>query len=295
MNENKSYRLLYFSGTGNTEYVSKEIQKLLSPKGQECQILSCDKVWTDSGRSPGRKGDAKLAAETLNKFLGNADILIIAYPTYASDIPKPLDELISILPERNGMGLAVISTCTMTGGDCCLLPAKKLKRKGYGLILASYVKMPNNIKLLPFNYPPIKNGNELNEYYESVHKILDNIIQALLSGKKIIKGRGPFSRILGCVQRFSERFIGRYFYKHMFATANCIKCKMCVSSCPMGNITFEHGYSEFGADCCFCLRCYSFCPVSAIQITEKTRDIEKYTRYKGFNNWKPPRLYIVNH
>lgn len=291
MKSQQVYRLLYFSGTGNTEYVVKEIQSRLRAEGQMCEMLAADKLWADCGRAPGKKGDKKLGAQKLTEFLELASVLLLAYPTYASDIPKPLAELISLLPAKAGLDLAVVSTCALAGGDCCLLPAKQLKKRGYRAILAAYVIMPNNIKLPSINYPPFKNGAELKKFYNSSAKAIDRIVAELIEQKKDISGKGIGGRLLGSSQRFVEKFIDKSFHKKLFVLADCVKCKLCAESCPMGNISFEHGYPDFGPDCCYCLRCYNFCPVTAIQFTDKTRDKKKYPRYKGFNNWQPARLY----
>ena len=61
----------------------------------------------------------------------------------------------------------------------------------------------------------------------------------------------------------------------------------------MGNITFDDGYPEFGNRCCNCLRCYHQCPRQAIQITEATRDVQAYPRYRGLDDWRAPRLRKV--
>ncbi len=290
MNSGKKLSILYFSGTGNTEYVVCEVERLLIKKGYDCRKLAADRLWSDSGLVPGTKANKDFLSQRLEEFLQGSDMLIMAYPTYASDIPKPLDELISILPEGGGMKLAVISTCAMMGGDCCLLPARKLEKHGYLLVLASYVKMPNNIKLPPINYSPIENGAKLNRFYDSAFQTIGRIVNALIKETRIIEGKGLGSFLLGRVQRLSERFMGKFITKNMFVNNECIKCKLCVSTCPMANITFKDDKPHFGSNCCYCLRCYNFCPVSAIQVTKKTEDKKKYPRYKGFDRWKPPRL-----
>lgn len=287
------YRLLYFSGTGNTEYVACEMKSRLLAKGYRCEILAVDKLWADCGRSPGSKASLEKMSAKLKEFLQDASVLILAYPTYASDIPKPLKELLPLLPEGRGKKLAVVSTCAMAGGDCCLLPARELKNRGYRSFLAAYIKMPNNLKLPPFNFPAIENGDVLNKFYETSSKTIDVIISDLIAEKKKLKGGNIGGYLLGVSQRLGEKFLARFLRKNMFAGQECIKCKLCVSSCPTANISFKDGHPEFGLDCCFCMRCYNFCPVSAIQVTQKTRDKVKYLRYKGFGNWKPPHLRDV--
>lgn len=292
MPQQNNYRIIYFSGTGNTEYIAREIQCRLRQKELICQILAADKLLAECGRAPGKKEDTSKLCAQLSDFLENTSVLILAYPTYASDIPKPMKSIIESLPQSSGAKLAVISTCHMAGGDCCILPARKLKARSYDLILAAYVKMPNNLKLPPLNFPGIKNGKDLDKYFQSSARSIDNMVERLLNGEKYIEGKFVTSLITGVLQRSCENLLAKFFYKNMFVSKEeCKKCKLCAAACPQGNITFENDLPKFANDCCFCLRCYNFCPVSAIQVTAKTKNTKKYNRYKGFNNWKPEKLY----
>lgn len=289
----RQFSLLYFSGTGNTAYVVRQLRQRLADAGHVCQVLAADQLWARCGRAPGCRGDAAMAAERLDEFLRDSTDLILAYPTYASDIPLPLKELLPLLPEVDGVRLSVVSTCALSGADGCDLPERMLASKGYRAMIAAYVKMPNNFKLPPVNAPEIHNGSELDRFYQSASETLDEISHHLLRQEIQIEGRTIIGRLLGVAQRATEHMMHGAIVRHLFATAQCTHCRLCAMTCPMGNITFDQGYPEFGQDCCACLRCYSSCPRHAIQVTDKTRDREKYPRYRGFDGWKPPRLYQI--
>jgi ferredoxin len=289
----KNYKILYFSGTGNTEYVVKELQRRLLEKGNDCSILSADKLWAVCGRRPGKKGDADKAQRELSYYLKNTDCLIVSFGVYASLIPKPLFDLIKLLPERE-MNLACVCTCAKTGGDACLLPLRLLKRKNYRGILAAQVKMPNNIKIPPFSFFTIENGQQLHKFYASSDKKINLIINKLENKKIYFEGRGLISLVLGAFQRRGKSFLTQYFSKNISVSKDCRQCLQCVQICPQGNIIFEEGKIKFQDRCCFCLRCYSFCPAGAIQFTNKTENLLKYPRYKGFNNFRPERIYTGN-
>jgi ferredoxin len=151
--------------------------------------------------------------------------------------------------------------------------------------------MPNNIKIPPFKFFSIKNGKDLDKFYNSSKKKINFLAEKLSSQKKYFEGGGLISLLLGAFQRKGSAFLKNYFTTNFYASEDCIKCLNCINSCPQGNIKIENGKIKFGNNCCFCLRCYNFCATNSIQLTEKTKDIKKYPRYKGFNNYKPQKLY----
>lgn len=290
----KDFRILYFSGTGNTEWVVKQIAASLEERGQKVRTKAADELHVDCGLKIGIPADEGCLKQKLSELVPEDTVLLLAFPTYGSDIPSPLKNLISLLPKRENVRLAVVSTIMMFGGNAVLIPDQMLKGKGYDLFLATYVKMPNNIKVPNFDFFPIKNGEELEHFYESAGKTVDKIVEKLISGEEYIKKVCTGELVLSAVQRLCEQNFGDIIWKNLYADASCIKCTLCAASCPTGNISFENGYPEFGERCCLCLRCYNFCPVEAIQITDRTRKYrDKYTRYKGFDGWKPIHLRSV--
>ncbi|MFP4498056.1 MAG: EFR1 family ferrodoxin [Vulcanimicrobiota bacterium] len=289
MSKVKKISALVFSGTGNTQWVVEQLEKKLKNKNHEFTTAYADELQAGCGREPGKEPDWACVREKIDELVTPCDILLLAFPTYASDIPTPLKELLQYIPDGQGKKLVVISTIHMAGGDAVLLPSKILEKKNYETIITEYVKMPNNIKIPLFDFIEIKNGEDLKPFYDSAGKTIDKIIEQLVNEKKHIEGKSITDKALGFGQRLGEETIRKMFINNMFATANCIKCGLCAATCPTGNISFDKGYPEFNGNCCMCLRCYNFCPVNAIQISDKTRQ-EKFTRYKGFDGWKPVRL-----
>lgn len=291
MNNSWKYGIICFSGTGNTEYVARQLQAHLQNSGNECGFLLVDRFWAECGRRPGAAPDRQIASQKLRDYLKNIATLVFCYPVYASALPKPAEELLEIMPRGNPTDLAVVTTMFMAGGDCCLLPAKKLRDKNYRPVLAANIKMPNNIKVPVFNFLKILNGEALKKFYDSSAKSIAMVADSLLSGRKHIEGRGILSLAVGFIQRKGVKVMEKKFIDSLYADDTCQKCGLCVKTCPMGNITREDSQPRFGVNCCFCLRCYNFCPVTAIQFTAGTKDKVKFTRYKGFDGWKPPLLY----
>ena len=50
---------------------------------------------------------------------------------------------------------------------------------------------------------------------------------------------------------------------------SCIKCKKCITVCPLNNVSMKNGNITFLANCMFCLSCINNCPVNAITYNGK--------------------------
>ncbi len=284
------YRILYFSGTGNTEWVMRGLAAELREAGCDVELLAADRLLADLEYAAHRELDEEAAGARLQEFAAPATILLLGYPVYESAIPMPLRLLLPLLPEGKGRKLAVVCTCMLAGGDCCHLPAEMLEKRGWDPVLATYVKMPNNVKVPAFSFFSIRNGAELDDFHQSASGRVTQIVDELLAGARDVEGGGIGDHLFGISQRWSEKYLTKYMVDHLFALAKCSRCGLCAATCPMGNIDFSGNYPEFGRNCCDCLRCYSFCPIHAIQVSEGTMNEEKYPRYKGFDGWKPKRL-----
>jgi ferredoxin len=293
MSEHQAYRLLYFSGTGNTEWVMRRIGEALEASGVGCELLRCDQLLADCGMGPGGEADADRICEQLQRFLDGATHLLLGYPVYESTVPKPMRVMLDLLPDGGGIKLGVVCTYMMAGGDCCHLPEKVLAERGYDSVLATYVKMPNNINIPPVRFLHIPQGDELKPFEPTARAAVDEIVAWLREGRSHVEGRGIADYLIGVGQRWSEELATRYVQDHLLALACCNRCRLCTDTCPMGNIGFDAGYPEFGDRCCDCLRCYHMCPQRAIQVTDATMDQAKYPRYEGFDGWEAPRIRKV--
>lgn len=291
--EKRDFRILYFSGTGNTHWVVNKIKEGLLKNNHSCEVLEAARLQNECGRDFNKKPDENMLKQKLSEFIPENSTLILAFPCYASDIPLPVKELIPLLPEGGKRKLATVSTILMVGGDAVNLPGEMVREKGYKSVLATYVLMPNNLKVPKFDFFDIKNGDELNSYYETAGRAVDEIVEELLTGKVLFEGKNLGGYAIGVSQRMGVKYLESFMAANLFAHARCTRCGFCAETCPMANITFEKKYPEFGRNCCMCLRCYNLCPVNAIQITGETLNEEKYKRYKGFDRWKPERLRKV--
>jgi len=159
----KNYAFLYFSGTGNTAYVANQLKQKMEAQGATVRLLMADQLWAECGRTPQKEADIQKIKNRLSNFVKDISVLVLLYPTYASEVPIPLKSLLAFFPSTSLIKLAVISTIAEAGGDCCLIPEKILKPLGYKSLMAAYVKMPSNL-CVP--YLPFKLDNEHKNFYD---------------------------------------------------------------------------------------------------------------------------------
>lgn len=234
-------KICYFSGTGNTKWIADNLQKKLTDKNNDVQLFNLAKQ-----EIPDAKED---------------EFLIIGTPVHAETAPKVVTDFIKELPEASGLKCAVYST---QGGNTSALPAyiaKKLRAKGYDVIVEAFIKMPNNYYFMTKKeYKGESVDKILNAAEVRVKRMADDIVDLRKDLEPIGFFRIPFvglgNKILGSYVKSAS--------KNMSVTEKCIGCGLCVRSCPKGNITLEDGQANLHSNCIMCLRCIHICPRNAI-------------------------------
>lgn len=260
------YTIFYFSGTGNTWLLAKEIEKTLSIKDK----VACYSIENEL-----------LTREYVAKLVHESEQIIIGYPIYGSEAPEPMEDFIRDLPVVENKNVAVFCTQAFMSGDGANYMKEFLSCKGYTIKQSMEFIMSNNF-YVPVFIRAFKVGTDekVALRHEKALNKLNKFIYAIAHDQEAVKKDGILGRWLGESQR---RHIQHYIRKvndSLYADKNCIHCGLCVELCPKGNIELN-GKVKFTDYCIGCMRCYQSCPVSAIQITEASKDKEKYPRYKG--------------
>jgi flavodoxin len=138
MTDTKQILIFYFSGTGNTWWVSARIAEKLRELGLDAQAYSIEQI-TD---------------EESAELVKSADIIGLGFPIYGSDAPRNFHQFLDRLPALpEGKPVFGYITQLVWSGDGCNFLEKKLREKGYILTWAIEFKMPNNIAL---GFSPLK-------------------------------------------------------------------------------------------------------------------------------------------
>ena len=265
--------IFYFSGTGNTWWVTERLCEMLKEKKFEVEHISVES----------KKGkDEKI----ITKLIENSDIVGFGYPIYGSDIPPNFMEFIKNLAPVKEKEAFVYTTMMIFSGDGALVGRRQLRKKGYNVRQATNIRMPNNVKL---PYPifrrfPINNG-EANDWVKNEKALpkIKKLAEKILKKKRWLQGWDPVNVSGGLAQRLEMRFgnLWKYARNYSVDEETCTQCMQCVEFCPTNNITFENEKFNWGKKCVLCLRCYHMCPEDAILFKEATLDRTKFPRYKG--------------
>jgi flavodoxin len=119
--------IYYFSGTGNTAWVVRQLAERLTELGDVAQGFSCEEI--DPREGP----------------LLSCDVLGIAFPVHGSWAPGNFRESLAKLPPVAELPLFAVACAGYAGGDAAWYAARPLIARGYVPFLYANVFMPNNL------------------------------------------------------------------------------------------------------------------------------------------------------
>lgn len=260
--------IFYFSGTGNTWFISQKLKEELTKNNYKVNCYSIENSTLTN-------------KESLVNLITESHLIIIGYPTYSSNLPLPMQKFINNLPQQHNKNTAVFCTQSLSSSDGAIFIKNQLKSKGYLLQQAIHFVMSNNFytplaKLLPAgDYDKIAKRNK------KASKKVKYFVSKIIKNEKLTTGDNFICHLIGNSHRKNYSSTIKKFNDVMYVNNKCTNCNLCVNSCPVNNITNKNNSIQINDNCCLCMRCYNFCPTAAINITSKSEDIVKYPRFKG--------------
>ncbi len=236
----KKINFYYFTGTGNTYLVVKEMKGVFEKEGIEVKLYKMEKV------SP----------EGVNL----EDTVGLGFPVASQGTYPFVWEFVEGLPETSGTPVFMVDTLHMFSGGVVGPLGKILRRKGYKTIGAREIKMPSN--LLRKDIDVEKDRKKIEKGLESARRYAVDLIKG--------NTRWGYVPVLSdFMSIFSKREtpwrLYRRFFKMEVDKERCTKCGICRDICPVHNIDLQD-YPVHGDHCYYCMRCFSFCPEGAIHI-----------------------------
>lgn len=244
--------ILYFSGTGNSEYVAKIIAKNTGDsslnifdkiKHDDFTPLKSDKPW------------------------------VIVVPTYAYKIPWIVEAWVMQTLMEGSDKLYFVMTCGSGIGGAGAYNkslAKTIDKKYMG---TAKIVMPENY-IVMFKAPEKARALKIIDKAESSIKKAANHIKA----EEHIKSASDsiFTKLWSTV-------VNKVFFKWIVkdnkfkTTEKCNACGKCMRACVNRNITIIDKEVIWQGNCTHCMACICGCPKQAIEYGKKTKKKVRYT------------------
>ncbi len=261
-----STELFYFSGTGNTLHVSKELSR----------------------RLPGSRLVPIAGLATLATIRTEAARVGVLSPLHGMTLPIPVEAFLKRLDPESADFIFAVTTRGGTRSRGFAKMQRILGSKGRQLDASFILDMPSNDpKFKEYRAP---SDSELKELDDRLMRQLDEVSRAIANREshQVSGDDGiTFSRIrpiaflletlVGLGMAFAK-YTGanKYFY----ADEKCKGCGTCEKVCPSGKIRLEGGGPQWqrSVPCALCYACLNFCPREAVQIRSKPY-MKSYTQW----------------
>jgi ferredoxin/flavodoxin len=251
-----STEVYYFSGTGNSLFVARQIVERINGK-----LISIPSVTKEE------------------RIRTEADVVGIVFPVYYATndcgIPRIISRFVSKLESLNSKYIFAVCTSGGMPGTTLENLSKLIASEG-GTLAAGFI-----MKISDETLSKEKQGKMLIEQKEK----LDAVCKYVLDRKRgKLETRGVFRKIvlapvlyIAIKPLFSRRYrklsgSGGLPFSELIPLADrsfqvdekCVGCGICSQVCPVNNIRLVDGRPEWQHHCETCLACYSWCPQAAI-------------------------------
>ncbi|MGN0058732.1 MAG: EFR1 family ferrodoxin [Bacteroides sp.] len=250
MEEKTKKRLIfYFTATGNSLYVARELA------GESGQLLSIPQIIKD---------------EHLDF---EADEIGFVFPDYAASAPLMVREFVSKAHFKAQYIFSIITFGNFAANvadwwdDFC-------KEKG---MQNNYI----NTLLMVDNYLPVFDMNEQMKIDKKISENLAQIVNDIASHREYVSHVDADERMKEWLKRLQENHFPMEAERLLrLNTETCIACGTCAAVCPHGNFRMTDTHAEFSGSCEYCLACVHACPQKALTLE---RERNPQARFRNEN------------
>lgn len=226
------------------------------------------------------------------RVLQDYDYYIFASPIYGGHLPVSMQEFLNRLPEREGLGKAMV-LLTYSYAKCDVLDtmAQCLNDRHYSIMSRWSVKCPSTYLRAMYDLPI----QWLNSYEKNLKEKLDDLIQSVfndmysrrtcdeMNDKKSVY----LNKINDITKHIGMKAVAKTRNNLTILPERCAHCFYCVENCNTGCFAGTGDVPDLNAEYCDgCLKCVHNCPQNAIVINGKHRDFERLDRtyYDGIKS-----------
>ena len=255
--------VLYFSATGNTEFIAQELAKRLD---DEC--LNLLDRFKQHNHAP----------------IHSEKPFIICAPVYVCEMPRFMAKY---LKEQTFTGSKEVYFIFTSGGYCGIsgIMAKALFRKKH-MVYRGHAEftMPRNY--VANDHYPMLAKEEVEKRILGAYRQLDQVADCILSGSKLTARHVYFFETLITVPFNPVWCKFKLTAKDFYVKDTCIGCGKCEKLCPLNNITLTEKKPVWGNQCTHCMACIGNCPTEAIEYGTISLEKEPY----NFGKYR----YVIN-
>lgn len=239
--------ILYFSGTGNSQFVALEMASVLN-----------DEVTSINGYL--KKGQKAV--------IHSERPLIWVTPTYSWRIPRVVEQWIMATDFIGSQDAYFVPTCSGSCGNAAVYAQQLCDKKGLRFCGLAPVLMPENYLAL-FTTPSASECQAI---------IAKAKPQAAALAAQIAAGQHFPQTAVSWKGKLASGPINPLFYalfvhdRGFAVSSRCVSCGKCAQRCPLNNITLDAGKPVWQGHCTHCMACIGGCPVQAITYREKTKE-----------------------
>lgn len=248
-----SAEVYYFSGTGNSLVVARDIAKRIDGK-----VVSIPSVVNEES------------------IRIDADVVGIVFPAYYMRMPGIVERFVNKLANIQDRYIFAIVTVGGIAGGVLPRLSEAIDKRGGSLSAGFIVRMPANY---------IHNADALplflqKRMFRNWSKQVDKIAYAVQVRNRGLPGMfNPimtllFSRHIN--REYLEGGLSPDIDRNFWVDGKCNGCKVCFEVCPVGNVKVVDNKPVWQHHCEKCLACIQWCPKQAIQFTDATIKRKRY-------------------
>lgn len=247
-------KIYYFTGTGNSLMLAKNLGKML-----DAEIISIPKVINN--------------AIDMNE----AEVIGFIFPLYYQTVPIIVQDFINKLDLKDKYVFAIVNSGAYMGVALDVF-SDILKKNGSELSAGFQLVMPYNFLIdgsslgkLSFKFKNI--------YFKRADRKLIKITKIINDRQKIGIEKRPYIKKHHPYSHFSKEELEKHLKdeaKYFWVNEKCISCGQCKKVCPVNNIEITNKILKWNNKCEQCLACINWCPVNAIEFKNRTRNLMRY-------------------